>query len=465
MIEETTVPAGDADGLVIPQLKMPSMRVIFKRLDQKVDQKFFHYLPCVSRGLENIRHFSNPDLQPYLNGMLRITHKKDVNAVASALPEGTILYMVDSGAVRGISPCTLKAHHLNGYLKNHVTVVICMERNGKMLPFHANIAEQTIHMCGTKDETEATKLFNLVLDHLKALQTRLDYIAALPEAQRDLTFKIATETHKGPRVSAYYQELVHAVYQHKNWKQASRQRKDDTRIDIEIFHRHQKWRNIKLPVRLSSIKWLKQRHDVFIVNKRKGPTTVYYERPMKEIADRNQYHMILPQINRIELDHTAPLLPDQQLYDTMCCNMTDFDAWEGWVRSCEVLMQTTFCCALDNRMSLNGDRDALANCNLQLPLPVRLKDLVFFFRDRGIMPFYNNEAHDYATIFFPYQKDNTIRRKTEDDAVRVMVFPSGKTIFTGPSKKFNEIAYEVFVRHIFDFYVLQGEKMKPLNAS
>ena len=68
-----------------------------------------------------------------------------------------------------------------------------------------------------------------------------------------------------------------------------------------------------------------------------------------------------------------------------------------------------------------------------------------FFESKKFVVKYNNETDDYTSVFFPYEPDPNICRKNADGAVEVMVFASGKTIFSGPSREANHTASTSFV--------------------
>ena len=425
------------------------MMVYINRLSDGIDRQVcFNFFPTANAALSSYKlpNNLNKDLMAYFQYRHRLQlSKQDLKKISGMFEPGTIMSMSESGATRGLTTSTLRARHLGGYLKNNTSLSICIRRGEAIVPMHANLSRRTIHVCGSKNAGEAAAVCGYVLQHMNELQQRLNHIKTLTEEQRQNTLNLMN-LYKGPLVKRYYQELVTVTVQTRVWKRATHQRRDDTLLEVSITHDYlTDLSQSSAKVRLSAIKWLMQQPDVVVKRKRNKFMTISYEAPMKNWPGRIEHNLLLPTITTVH----APEGVDPLLYDTMMRNIGDFDSWQGWNSSCRLLLQSTFCCSPETRV-LNI-QSSLVNSNLHLPFAVRLSEMAVYFEQLQYAVKYNNQVDDYVSLFFPYITNNNICRKSEDDAVEIMVYSSGKTIISGPSIMINQSSCDAFLRLIGQF--------------
>lgn len=432
-------------GLGDVQLQPASMAVYINRLSHKINRRVaFNYLDTTSRSLASYKLPADfpPELRrKFLFHPRKQLNKQEIKQIARYMPECTIISLSDSGATRGITASTMPARH-GSFLKNNTMFTICMKRGDTMVPMHANLSIPTIHVCGAKNTEEVGTVCNFILDHIKDLQRRLDYIQGLPEALRMSTLR-ATEIYRGPEATGFYMELVVITVKSHLWKRATKVRKDETtEIELDVAYSHQDDMNeTGVKVLVKKVKWLLQQPDVIVKrNRRSGTMTISFERPMKHIPQRVTKHMLLP---RIDVLHLPAGLVDPVLFETMTRNKGDFDSFENWYACCKLLLQETFCCEFATELRLR--QSSLVNSNLVLPFTVCLNSMARFMKEEQLAVTFNNEHDGYVSLLLAYVPDDTICRKNDDDGVEVMVYSSGKTIFSGPSLIINQQACAKFL--------------------
>lgn len=227
------------------------------------------------------------------------------------------------------------------------------------------------------------------------------------------------------------------------WKRATKVRKDETtEIELDVAYSHQDDLNeTGVRVIVKKVKWLLQQPDVIVKrNRRSGTMTISFERPMKNIPQRVIKHMLLP---RIDVLHLPAGVVDSVLFETMTRNKGDFDSHENWYACCKLLLQETFCCKFGTELSMR--QSSLVNSNLVLPFTICLNSMARFMKEQQLAVTFNNEHDGYVSLLLAYVPDNTICRKNDDDGVEVMVYSSGKTIFSGPSLIINQKACAQFL--------------------